>query len=211
MTKIALSPMVMTLPSGPLPELKSVRRLIVLVPPLEVDLSAVTRRLWELANATGKHFLLVGLYRDAMEEPSLRRELVTMSAMVNDGKMTAEIEVVFGRDWVDAVRARWQVGDMVVCFEEQRVGLSHRPLSQLLQSDLDIPLYILTGLYPQNDPRTGWPARGAAWIGSITIILGFFILQVMFADLANSWASILQVFSIIVEAWLILVWNGLFG
>ncbi len=211
MTKIDVNPTALTLSSAPRLNLEPVRRLIILVPCLEADLTVVTRRIWELANATGAHVQFVGLYSDATQEPSLRRELVSMSAMVNYGKVSAETEIIFGRDWVNAVRSRWHAGDMVVCFAEQRVGLSRKPLSQILQSDLDVPLYILTGLYPQNDSRTNWLAQAAAWIGSIAILLCFFVLQVQIGNFAKDWATVLQLFSILVEAWSLWAWNSLFG
>jgi hypothetical protein len=100
---------------------------------------------------------------------------------------------------------------MIVCFAEQRAGLSRRPLSQILQSNLDAPLYVLSGLYPQSDARPGWLTQVAAWIGSIAIILGFFLLQIGMEQHAKDWAIALQLLSIPVEFWLIWVWNGLLG
>lgn len=211
MNKPAVNPPALTVTSASIPHLQPARRLIVLVPRLDADLTAATRRVWELANATDAHIQFLGLYSDPAQEPSLRRELVTMSAMVKDGRVSAEANVIFGKDWVAAVKSRWQAGDTVVCFDEQRVGLSRKPLSQVLQSDLDVPLYILSGLYPQNDSHANWPAQAAAWIGSLAIILGFLVLQVKTIHLAKDWTILLQLLSIPVEAWLIWVWNSLVG
>jgi hypothetical protein len=91
------------------------------------------------------------------------------------------------------------------------VGWFHQPLSQVLQSYLDAPLYILAGLYSQNDSRLNWPVQIAAWTGSIAIILGFFMLQVRAGHLSNDLARItLQLLSIPIEVWVIWVWNTLF-
>jgi hypothetical protein len=99
-----------------------------------------------------------------------------------------------------------------VCFAEQHIGLSHKPLSQVLQSDLNVPLYILSGLYPQIDSHPNWLAQAAAWTGSIAIILGFFLLQVKSDHLTKDWSHIiLPVLSIPLEVWLIWMWNSLFG
>ena len=165
--------------------------------------------MWELANTTGAHVKLLGLFNDETQEPSLRRRLVTMCAIVNYGSVSAETEVAFGKDWVDAVKSRWQAGDIVVCFAEQRAGLLQRPLSQILQSDLDIPLYILSGLYPQNDSSSSWLARAAAWIGSIAIIAGFFVLQTRISLLTDWSQTILMLLSTAVEVWAIWIWNSL--
>ncbi|RJP50855.1 MAG: hypothetical protein C4586_05150 [Anaerolineaceae bacterium] len=211
MNKPVVAPPALTVTPASVSHLQPARRLIVLVPRLDADLTAATRRVWELADATGAHVQFLGLYNDPAQEPSLRRELVTMSAMVKDGRVSAEANVILGKDWVAVVKSRWQAGDTVVCFDEQRVGLSRRPLSQILQSDLDVPLYILSGLYPQNDSRSNWPAQAAAWIGSLAIILGFLALQVKTIHLAKEWTITLQLLSIPLEAWSIWVWNSLVG
>lgn len=211
MNKPAVNPPALTVTPASFPHLQPARRLIVLVPRLDADLTAATRRVWELANATDAHIQFLGLYSDPAQEPSLRRELVTMSAMVKDGRVSAEAIVIFGKDWVAVVKSRWQAGDTVVCFDEQRVGLSRKPLSQVLLSDLDVPLYILSGLYPQNDSHSNWTAQLVAWIGSLAIILGFLVLQVKTIPLAKDWTIVLQLLSIPVEAWSIWVWNSLVG
>jgi hypothetical protein len=191
-------------------QLEPTRRFIVLVPCLETDLTAVTQRVWELANATGAHVKFLGLCNDAAQEPGLRRRLVTMSAIVNYGSVSAESEVEVGSDWVEAVKSRWQAGDTVVCFAEERAGLLRRPLSQILQSDLDVPLYILSGLYSQNNMRSKWPTQAVAWIGFIAIIFSFFMLQVEISQLEQDWTIVLELLSTAVEFWLIWVWNNLF-
>lgn len=212
MLKKDLNSIALASPSASLPGLGSARRLIVLVPGSDADLTAVTHRVWELASATEADVLFIGLYTDSAQEASLRRKLITMSAMVNYDKVSAGSEVIFGRDWVGAVRSHWQAGDTVVCFEEQRVGLSRRPLSQILQSDLNLPLYILSGLYNKNESRPNWPSRVAAWLGSIAIILIFFLFQVQIGGFPKDGTRIeLMLFSIPIELWLIWVWNSLFG
>lgn len=193
-------------------DLESARRLIVLVPSLEVDLTAVTRRVWELANATGSHVQFLGLYDNPEQESSLRRQLVTMSAMVRDGKVSAEVDVIFGKDWVDAVKTRFRSDDTVMCFAEQRVGSSARPLSQVLQSELNVQLYILSGLYPRNNTQLNWPSEIAAWMGSIAIIFGFFLLQVKVNHLTQDWMHVLLLLlSIPAEITIIWGWNSLLG
>lgn len=192
-------------------DLEPARNLLVLVPDLEADLTAVTRKVWELADVTGSHIKFLSLCRDSLQEPSAQRRLVTMSAMVNYDNVSAETEVVVGKDWVEIVKLRCQAGDMVVCFEEQRSGLLQKPLSQILRSDLDVPLYILSGLNLQDDPRSTWTARMAAWIGFIAIIIGFFLLQVNIYHLATSWTTTLELLCTAAELWLIWVWNNLFA
>jgi hypothetical protein len=192
-------------------DVESVHRLIVLFP-TGLDTGAGTRRIWELAKTTGMRIQLLGLYNDATEEPGLRRALVSMASLLQNGKTTVELKIESGTNWVKAVKRNYQPGDRIVCFAEQRSGMLRRPLSQILQSDLDAPLYILSGLYPRDDSRSNWTTQAAAWAGSIAIIVGFFVLQTRIALLTEEWAqTILMLLSTAGELWLLLVWNGLFA
>ena len=211
MTRLNYEHQAFTIPIASQPDPEPAHRLIVLVPSLEVDLIVVTQRVWELANATGAHIQFISLCNDATQEPSLRRELATMSAIVKDGNISAEAEVVSGRNWVEVVKTRRQAGDIVVCCAEQRAGLMQRPLSQILQSDLDMPLYILTGLYSQNVSHSNRLTQIFAWIGFIAILAGFFLLQVKIDQLAKDWTTVLQLLTTAIEFWLIWAWNNLFG
>ena len=208
MNKLDLRPTSLTYATHPHTELESIRRLIVLVPK-DMDYGSATRRIWELASATGMHVQLLGVCRDAAEEPGLRRALVAMTSLLQDGRVCVQAHVDIGTSWVDAVRSHWQTGDMIVCCAEQRAGLLHRPLSQILQSDLEVPLYILSGLHPQNDSRSNRAARAAAWMGSIAIIVGFFVLQTRIGLLTDWTQTILMLLSTAVEVWAVWIWNGL--
>jgi hypothetical protein len=186
-------------------------RLIVLVP-ADSDYSALTRRIWQLAIATGKQVQFLSLCQDAAEEPSLRRQLVTMSALVADGKVTAEAKVEIGTNWVDIVKSNYQAGDLIVCFAEQRAGLFHRPLSQILESNLGATVYILSGLYMPSASRSNWLSQVIVWVGSFAILAGFFWLQVRISQLPKDPAqTMLLILSAGVEIWLIWVWNSLFS
>jgi hypothetical protein len=210
MNKLDFKHQVVNFPVASQPDLEPACRLIVLVPGLDIDLDAVTRRVWELASGTGAHIKFLSLCSDMAQEPGLRRRLATMAALVKDGNVSADIEVVSGRNWVEAVKSRRQAGDMVVCCSEQRTGLTKRPLSQILQSDLDIPLYVLSGLYPQGDSHPDWLPRIVVWVGFIAIILGFFILQIKIDQIAEELTITLQLLVTAVEFWLIWIWNNLF-
>lgn len=209
-TKHQPLPLSLSFASRPDPE--PAHNLIVLVPDLEADLTVATHRVWKLANASGAHVKFLGLCNDAAQEPGLRRKLVTMSAIVNYGKVSAEVEVMGGNNWVEVVKSRWQPNDVVVCFDQQRVGLLQKPLSQILRSNLNVPLYILSGLDAHNDPRSNWLVSAAMWLGSALIILGFFILQTRI-DLfkKDGIQMVLLLLTVGVEFWAIRLWNSLFG
>ena len=182
--------------------------LIVLIPPSS-DSMAATHKIWELAIPLEAQVLLLGLCKDAEQELGLRRQLVTMASLLEDGKVSTELKIEYGTNWVQAVKRNYQAGAVIVCFAEQRTGLFQRPLSQILQSDLDAPLYILSELYPQNDPASNGLAQAAVWIGSIAIIAGFFVLQTRISLLTDWSQTILMLLSTAVEVWAIWIWNSL--
>ena len=185
--------------------------LIVLVP-ADADYTAATQRIWELAIATGTRILLLGLCKDAADEPSLRRQLVTMSALVGNGRVIAEAKVEIGTNWVQVVKRNYRAGDMIVCFAEQRAGLMQKPLSQILESNLNATVYILSGLYQPDGPRSNWLSTIILWSGFFGIIGCFLLLQVNIDPASKDWVhTTTLMLSIPVEFWLIWVWNSLFG
>lgn len=192
-------------------ELEPAGRLIVLIP-ADTDYALATKQIWKLATTTGMHIQLIGLCKDLLEEPSIRRGLITMAALIRDGRVCAEAKVEIGTNWVEIVKHNVQSGDMIVCFAEQRAGLFHRPLSQILQANIKAPVYILSGLAPQNPSRLNWLSQIMAWTGSIGIIVGSAFLQIQITSLSQNWAqTTLLILSVIGEAWLIWGWNSLFS
>lgn len=211
MIKLDTSSVSLAYPASSHQDLDSARRLIVLVPD-ETDFAAMTRRVWELANTLGCQILFLSLCADEAQEVSLHRQLITMSAMVQDGQVCAELRVEIGSNWVNAVRSDLQDGDGIVCFAEQRAGLLHRPLSQILRSNLKNPIYILSGLYPQNPGHANWLSQVIAWAGSLGILVGAFLLQIQIVSMAGDWVqTTLLILSVLAEACLIGLWNGLLG
>lgn len=195
----------------PLSEISDAHHLIVPVTNLDVDPTLVAPRLWDLAQATGADISLVGLCNDPSEEPRLRRALVSLAAMVNYGHISANLEILIGKDWVTAVRSRCQPGDMVVCLAEESAGLLRKPLSQLLQPGLNVPLYVLSGVsHPATTPANA-KTQIVAWIGFLAIMLGFLVLQVKIYQLTTNWIATLEIISTAVECWAIWKWNSLFG
>ena len=192
-------------------ELAPARRLIVLVPDADLDYAAATRRVWNLAGEMESHILFIGLCKDAAEEPRLRRQLITMTAMVQDGNTSAEAIVETGTDWLAIVKRTYQKGDLVVCFGEQRVGLLQKPLSQILQSNLSIPVYIVSGIFMEHS-GLNWRSQATLWTGYAGIVIAFCLLQIRIVQLPrDGFQSILLLLSILPEFWLIWVWDNLFN
>jgi hypothetical protein len=106
-----------------------------------------------------------------------------------DARVSAQAKVEIGTNWVEAVKRNYQAGDMIVCFAEQRAGLLHKPLSQILESNLKVPLYILSGLSPLEPSVSSWVPQAAAWAGSIGVIAGAFLLQSRIVLMPQDWTQ----------------------
>jgi len=172
----------------------------------------VTHRVWKLAMTTGMRVQFLSLCKDAAQEPALRRALITLSALIRDGRVCADVRVEIGTNWVDVVKRNYQTGDMVVCFAEQRAGLLSRPLSQILQTSLHIPTYILSGLNAQSPSGLNWLSQVMVWVGSLGIIVASTFLQMQITSLAQDWVQTLMlILSVLGEVWLIWGWNSLFS
>jgi hypothetical protein len=210
MTQLNSTNRFLSLPCDALSNAEPIRHLIVLVPASEANLSPLMRKVWDLAESTGANIKFLGLCNDRTEEPGLRSKLITMAAMVNYDHISAQTEVILETDWVKAVKSRCQSGDMVVCIEHQQYDIRQQPLQEILQSDLQVPVYILTEFDPQSSSRFRWMHQAAAWTGFIVLILGFSMLQVKIILLDTAWTMLLELLTTAAEFWLILVWNHLF-
>ena len=189
---------------------KASRRLIVLISPTS-EYTAPMRRIWELANATGSTVQLLGLCRDEGQKLSLRRELITMAALMHDASVLVETRIEIGTNWVEAVMHHYRLGDMIVYMADLRSGFWHQPLHQILESSMNAPVYILAGTRTSRQPAKGL-LQVIAWSGFLGIIAGFFFLQVKIVQMPKDWfQTVLLIALLIPEIWLIWVWNSLFS
>jgi hypothetical protein len=210
MTEIDSIPPSLTSSTTSLSGSKAARRLVVLVPDLEWEFIPAIHRIWELANSQHACVLLISLCKDSKQESSLRRALIILCAMLQDGRIPVETKVEIGINWVDVVRRNYKTDDMIVCFAEQRAGLLQKPLSQILESNLSIPVYVVSGVYIPK-PQSNRLADVTAWLGSIGIIAGFGLLQVKMMQVSEGWfQTLLLILVVISEIWLIWVWDSRF-
>ncbi|RPJ22130.1 MAG: hypothetical protein EHM33_24435 [Chloroflexi bacterium] len=186
------------------------RHLIVLIP-ADSEYATVTRRIWKLANETVSSVQLLGLGKDTGQELALRRDLATMSALIQDAKVSVETKVEIGNNWLEAVKRNYQEGDMIVCIAEQTIGIQRRSLSQILESNFEAPVYILSDL--RSPPsQSSVLSQVIAWSGLIGIIAGFFLLQVKILQMPeDGFQTLLLILLLFPEFWLVLYWNSLFS
>ena len=184
-------------------------KLIILVS-ADSDCTSVTRRICSMAKQTNSCIQLLGLYKNTSEELALRRELVMAAALIRDADVYVEIMLEQGTDWVDAVRHNYQRGDSLVCIAEQSIGIRQKPLSLMLKTNFDAPVYILAKGHVQA-AKTKVYSPVVAWSGLIAIIVGFFLLQIKVTQLTNSgFQTFLLLLLLIPEIRIIQVWNSIF-
>jgi hypothetical protein len=134
-----------------------------------------------------------------------------MAALIQDTKVSVQTRVEIGTSWVDAVKRHYQTGDTIVCTAGQHTGIRRKPLSQILESNFQAPIYVLSDLSaePVKSDRL---SQVIAWLGFVGIVAGFFILQARVIDVTNDgFQTVLLALLLVPEFWLIWMWNNLIG
>ena len=212
MNKPAVNPPALTVTPASFPHLQPARRLIVLFPASEPEPTNPAHRIWDIARTLQANVLLLSLSNDFEEESRLRRNLITLAALIKDPSVSTDILIEHGNDWVGQVKKVWRTGDVVACYEGQKSGLLQKSLDQVLKSNLEAPIYLLSGYQPATNPNPSFWSQVAAWSGSLAIIGGFLWAEVKIGQLSQDWAHTALIYiCIFVELALILLWNSLFS
>jgi len=208
-------PVVMSLllPEGQ--ALPPARRLVVLVPDLDVDQAALARRIWNLAAPSKRAVLYLGLTTSSSEEPQARRQLASIAALTRDDWVNVSTALVVETDWVNALRPQMRAGDVIVCHTEQMLPgwRGARPLGRALCQILQTPVHLLEGFYAGDPAQPAHPtAAFVFWAGAAAILILAFWLQVQINALPKNWAeSTLMVISVVAECGLIGLWSRVFN
>jgi hypothetical protein len=203
---------------------ESAGRLAVVI--VEVTEEALlASRILELARPLGLPIVLVGIAPDRADERKIRRNLVRIAAFIREGDALyqarperidhatrVEIEIVQGKDWAGQMKSFLQHDDMLACYSEQVVGSKQRPLTDILASSTNTPIYSFSGLRITEKSRQNWLPQAAAWLASLVSIAGCFVVQARIVMALQGWAqSLLLLVTLIAEAGLIWLLNSLIG
>jgi hypothetical protein len=184
------------------------RRLIVLVPTHDIDPARLARYIWDLAAPRGLDVLFLGLCPKAEEEFRLRRHLVTLAAVTRDLSVHVEVGIEFGRSWTRAVRRVWQVGDRVICHSEQRVGLRHRLLLDVLRASAVGPVEAISGFHTPEAAGRKESQVVSKWVMPVVVVVGVFIFQVFLPRLsAETMRTALVFMSLSAGLGLVWIWS----
>jgi hypothetical protein len=187
------------------------QRLIVLVPDQPIHEASFARQLFELAHPHQANLLLLSLVTDERRALRARRRLATLAALARDVRNHVETSLITGT-WLDAVRAVWEPGDLVVCHLEQTLTTWDQPLplAEALITRLHIPIYLLSGFYPDQKISTTphWMRAILADLAAAGILIGFSLFQVELLQVTPQWLStLLLCLSVIGEFALIALWH----
>jgi hypothetical protein len=189
-----------------------VKRLVVLIPDVDVDEAQVAREIWEMAAPAHLAVLLLSMCAGVSEELHIQRRLVMLAALIRDPRIKIETRIEYGKNWRRGVNSVLEEGDVILCHAEQRVGLRQKTLINVLD-ELHVPVWTLSGHYPSSfATRTHWPAGVAFWSVVVAILAGFFFLQIQINNLPLSWAkSVMFYLSVLVEFGSIWAWFSTFA
>jgi hypothetical protein len=192
------------------PTLKPARRLVVLVPNLEMDEVEMARRIWEMASPPHLAVLFLALCNDALDEPRIRRRLATLAALTRDNRIAIETRLESGRNWTRKVKDFLREDDIVVCHSNHTVGWTHKLLSQAL-TELGASVWTLKGLDMNTVQVRRKPfAEFLFWAVSLAIIAGFLWLQIRILNITENWAqNILLYLSVPIEIGLLWIWHNI--
>jgi hypothetical protein len=100
---------------------------------------------------------------------------------------------------------------MVVCWDGQQTEALRKPMSQLLQAELQVPLLILSSGRLHTISHANKSQQIIAWLGFLAIIIGFLLLQIKILTLSDNWTIGLEIASTAIEFWLLWGWNSWFA
>lgn len=187
------------------------RRLVVLIPDQDVNEADLARHLWTWAETAELDILLLGSITQG-DEAYVRRRLTNIASFLRNGRIRVETTLRHQNRWEPALQESSRPGDLLVCHAEQRIsynGLKKYPLSEVLLTTFNKPVYVLKGFYPGLRVELSLPiGRWISAVVPIIIIIGFFFLQIRIDIDKTGWiGKILFMLSILIEAVLIGLWE----
>jgi len=167
----------------------AISRLIVLVPGRGIDNAMLARKVWMLAEPCAINVLFLGLSgAQSGDDGDARLTIASLAAMTRDEHVTAESHLAEEDSWARAVHQVWQPGDAVICLAEHKINVKHHgdyPVSVVLDAILDVPVYVIPGLYLTDRVRMRDDEERIRWVEHelaqllvpFLILAGFFLLQ----------------------------------
>lgn len=194
------------------PSLPTAQRFIILVPDPLTQEVRLAQAVWALAHARPIPLIFITLANQPAQVWRARRRLATLAALIRAAHHPVEAHPVTG-NWLDAVRALWLPGDVVLCHAEQTLAYwgQPQPLAEVLSTRYQIPVYVLTGFYPGLNQSLAQPWRRELVFYAVAavLLLGFLLLQVVLHPLEPMWLrQVLLAGSVLLECGALAFWHA---
>lgn len=160
--------------------LPSSRRVVVILPDVNIDVVSLPKQIWELAAPDRQVLLMIKPCREENEFHA-RMNLVTLSALIRDDHVHVEMQLVLGAPIDQAARQYAQPEDIFVCFEEHQVSkcLKKKRLADLLAQKTGLPVYTLKGsALEMTDPISDVLKDTLLLMFCMALLVVFFVFQV---------------------------------
>jgi hypothetical protein len=193
-----------------------INRLVVLLPDQEADENKLSRQIYALAQDHRLDVLLVSLVNDPGNEYRALRRMTSLAAIIRDTWVDVETQVLFGHNWIKAIKPILKPGDLIICSEGQTTShhlVQRKPLASTLVTTLHRPVHIIPN-YFEAEPSLwpGWIKRLPYWIGVAVILVGFFFIETDVSHAIRDWAGQLTLLlMVLVEAGIIFGWTLVAG
>jgi hypothetical protein len=190
-------------------------RLVVLLPPADLDEVRLARRLRSMIVPYKTGILLLSLVIRDGEDSQERRRLTNLAAILRDPLYPVTSKTIIGNGWIEKIKENLLPGDILVCFLQQKAptwGMKSQPISQVLAGELPCPVYVLHSFGIKQTPHQAFSRLFSGWVVPITMITLFLAFDFYLAQDAGGWLRItLLGTAMLVEAGLIWSWNILWN
>lgn len=193
---------------NPKDNFSAIRRLLVLMPDVDFNLANLARRVAEITSLENVTLVFIANTADPKEEYRARRRLATLAALMRDGCARVETHFTLDQNWARILNAIYQRGDVIVCQAEQS-GRNGSSLHNELEDLLKAPVYVIGGLYPQNQNKNSSVASTLFnVVAPALIILVFLVIQVSIDRVtAGLLHALLLSVSVVAEYGALVLWN----
>jgi hypothetical protein len=172
-----------------------IRRLLLLLPNVDLNEAMLARALWTLAGEHGSAVHVVALIDDWADEGQVRMRVALLMALSRgSGVELVEHYERDTTDWLDIVRRLYRPGDVIVCHAEQTLpaGKGHfsahlSPLSTHLAM-LHMPVCELRGAIKETPAMTLRHAL-KVWGLPLLILVVSVAFEILFMRWARGWAE----------------------
>jgi hypothetical protein len=183
------------------------RRLVVILPDADLDVFALSKRLWNLAAPERRQVLLLTRPGEAENEYHSRVSLTTLASLIRDARVEVQTQVIAGLSLEKAARQYSRSDDVLVCFEEQRNPgfLKQDRLADVLAQKTHLPVYTLKGSVSEMTHHLSESLIEFALLAiCLAVLLGFFALELWIdRNTAGAFHTVLELLAVFAEVWII--------